>query len=341
MKRLCSICVRGGSKGVKNKNIRPLLGQPLLIYSLEQARRSRLFDYIAVSSDSIQILDIAQQWGVDYVIQRPPELATDQAAKLPAIQHCAKTVEKLSKTTFDVFVDLDATSPLRVEEDIKGAISLLEHQSTSSNVITGTPARRSPYFNLVERHENGNVALSGIVNHWRRMMLSSSAKIDDAVNILNHIGQIVFVIDDSQQLLGTITDRDLRKATLNRIGLGTNVSEIMNRNPAFVSETVDEEEIFTYFDKTKFLHLPVVDHLQRIVDVRSMNTVIRRQDAPPCFDLNASIYVWWRDSLMNSRHVIHHNTRLYVMPEERSVDIDSELDWKWVEFLLQQQQEVT
>ena len=52
MKRLCSVCARGGSKGVQNKNIRSLLGKPLLIHSLDQARQSGLFDCIVVSSDS-------------------------------------------------------------------------------------------------------------------------------------------------------------------------------------------------------------------------------------------------------------------------------------------------
>jgi CMP-N-acetylneuraminic acid synthetase len=68
-----------------------------------------------------------------------------------------------------------------------------------------------------------------------------------------------------------------------------------------------------------------------------MKTIVRRQDAPPCFDLNASIYAWWRDSLLSARHVIQPKTRLYVMPDERSVDIDSELDFLWVEFLMNDQ----
>ena len=96
MKRLCSVCVRGGSKGVPNKNIRPLLGKPLLIHSLNQARDSGLFDCIVVSSDSQKILKLAKDWGVDHAIERPAELATDSAAKLPVIQHCFRTEETMS-----------------------------------------------------------------------------------------------------------------------------------------------------------------------------------------------------------------------------------------------------
>ena len=66
-------------------------------------------------------------------------------------------------------------------------------------------------------------------------------------------------------------------------------------------------------------------------------TIDRRQDAPECFDMNASIYAWWRNSLLNAQHVIQSRTLLYVMPEERSVDIDSEIDFLWVEFLMKYQ----
>ena len=64
-------------KGVPNKNIRSLLGKPLLLHSLDQARQSGLFDCIVVSSDSPKILQMAKEWGVDHAIERPEELATD------------------------------------------------------------------------------------------------------------------------------------------------------------------------------------------------------------------------------------------------------------------------
>lgn len=227
MRRLCTICARGGSKGVKNKNIRELAGKPLIAYSLEQARFSSLFDLIAVSSDTQSILDVARLHGADLTVTRPGELATDTAGKLPAIQHCVEEAERVSGSTFDVVVDLDATSPLRSVQDIQSAVKLLE-ESTVSNVVTGTRARRSPYFNLVELDQDGGVRLS------------------------------------------------------------------------------------------KSLPVPVV----------------RRQDAPQCYDLNASIYVWQREVLRNCCTVLGPGTRLFVMPEERSIDIDSELDFIIVEFLM-------
>lgn len=225
--RLCTICVRGGSKGVEGKNIRMLLGKPLIAHSIQQAKDSSLFQAVAVDSDSEQILDIARKWGADYLIKRPDELATDHAAKLPAIRHCVTETERFIGKSFDVIVDLDATSPLRIPDDIVQCVRLLEERGVS-NVITGAPARRSPYFNLVEVDELGVAHLS------------------------------------------------------------------------------------------KKLEIPVV----------------RRQDAPKCYDMNASIYVWRREVLFNNPTIFNADTLLYVMPEERSIDIDSELDFRFVEFIM-------
>ena len=61
----------------------------------------------------------------------------------------------------------------------------------------------------------------------------------------------------------------------------------------------------------------------------------RRQDVPACYDMNASIYVWSRDGLFQRRHPFNADARLFVMPEERSVDIDSPLDARIVRFLME------
>ena len=224
---LCTICARGSSRRAPGKNARVIAGRPLIAHTIEQARETGLFRHIAVSSDSPAILEAGRAAGADILVQRPDELASDTAAKPPAIRHCVEEVERRTGLTFDVMVDLDATSPLRIPADIKGAVDLLT-SSGCGNVITGAPAHRSPYFNLVERRANGTVSVSK----------------------------------------------------------------------------------------------PPVD------------AVFRRQDAPPCFDMNASIYAWTRAAFMTGPAVFMSDTRLYEMPAERSFDIDSELDWDIVEFLL-------
>jgi CMP-N,N'-diacetyllegionaminic acid synthase len=226
MKILCTICARAGSKGVTNKNLRLINGLPLIAYSLQQAVETKLFSQIAVSSDSSEIRTTAMAHGATFVVDRPTQMASDTAPKLPAIRHCVETTEK-EFGQFDIIIDLDATAPLRIAADIIGSLKLLT-ATNADNVITGTPAHRSPYFNLVEQDENGIVQLS----------------------------------------------KPLKDA------------------------------------------------------------VTRRQDSPKCFDMNASIYVWRRDALLNNPSLFVSSTRLFEMPRERSLDIDSEADFEMVEWMM-------
>lgn len=156
---ICTICARGGSKGVKNKNVRLLAGKPLVAHTVEQARASGLFTNVAVSSDSEEILSIAKEFGADVLVVRPDGMASDTSGKLPAIRHCFLEAEKTIGKTFAHAFDLDVTSPLRARKDLT-AVSELLMQNGVDNVITGAPARRSPYFNLVERHTDGSITLS-------------------------------------------------------------------------------------------------------------------------------------------------------------------------------------
>jgi len=159
MRRLCTICARGGSKGVPGKNTRLLAGKPLIAHSIEQARQSGLFANIAVSSDSDEILDVSHKFGADMLVKRPDEMATDAAAKCPAIKHCLGMVEQRTGQLFDIVVELQATSPNRIPEDIAGALGLLA-SSSSTNVVSGTAARNSPYYTIVERDAKGFLHIS-------------------------------------------------------------------------------------------------------------------------------------------------------------------------------------
>ena len=136
MKILCTICARGGSIGVKNKNIRLLNGKPLIAHSILQAKKSNLFDLIVVSSDSPKIRVTSQQWGADYVINRPKELATSTAPKIPVIQHAVSEIELMYGSKFDFIIDLDVTSPLRIIDDINGAFNMLVEHPKATNLVT-------------------------------------------------------------------------------------------------------------------------------------------------------------------------------------------------------------
>ena len=226
-KVLCTICARGGSKGVKNKNIKIINGKPLIAYTIEQARRSELFDHIVISTDSDKIASISEEFGAEVFFRRSDEMSSDIAGKLDVIKDAFIRSENFYKKKFDYLIDLDATSPLRSVEDIKNAFEQFI-ENDNDNLISAMPSRRSPYFNMVEVNNNGNVYLSKRMN----------------------------------------------------------------------------------------------------------DSIVRRQDAPKSYDMNASIYIWKRNIILNENSLFIKKTGLYIMPEERSIDIDNELDYDFVEFIM-------
>ena len=96
MINLCSIGMRAGSKGVKNKNLNLLNGKPLMAYAIEQARDTNLFDHIVVSTDS-EAIQKAIECGAESWFLRPSEMATDSAGKLPVINHTIQESENYFK----------------------------------------------------------------------------------------------------------------------------------------------------------------------------------------------------------------------------------------------------
>ena len=227
---LCTICARGGSKGVKNKNIKTINDKPLIAYTIEQAKKSGLFDHIVISTDSDDIANISEKFGAEVFFKRAADLSNDTAGKLEVIKDVFKRSEEYYNMKFDYLIDLDATAPLRSVADIEDSFKQFL-KNNNDNLITAMPSRKSPYFNLIEQDNNGKVFLS--------------KKLDTKIE--------------------------------------------------------------------------------------------RRQDSPNCYDMNASIYIWKRDVILNENSLFLDNTGLYVMPEERSIDIDCELDFEFVEFLMSKQ----
>lgn len=97
---------RGGSKGIPRKNLKPLCGKPLIAWTFEAAKASRLLDRYVVSTEDKEIAEEARRAGIE-VIERPEELATDEASTLSVLQHV------LTAVPADVLVLLQATSPIR------------------------------------------------------------------------------------------------------------------------------------------------------------------------------------------------------------------------------------
>lgn len=231
-KILVTIATRGGSKGVKNKNIKPLLGKPLIYYTLKQALSWPAASRIIVSTDSIEIADIVKKQNVDVPFIRSQELATDSCGKMFVIRDALVRCEKLYNEKFDIVVDLDVTSPVRTIQDLDNCLDIFLKYNPKT-LFSVVAAHKNPYMNMVEKDN------------------------EDKIQICKRL-----------------------------------------------------------FEK-----------------------ITRRQDAPLVYSLNASIYFYDRNYLLKDKDPfpINDNCRMYVMPDTAAIDIDREIDFKFLEFLLKDQ----
>ena len=156
MQILFTICGRAGSKGIKNKNIRNFVGKPLPYYTLSAidlfVRRTSLDIEcdIVINSDSPELLKMMEANPIKSVdiINRSLELGGDSIGKIAVINDCLNKMEEKKGYTYDMVVDLDITSPLRMVKDIENLIH--KHLDKQPDVTTSiTTARRNPYFNQV------------------------------------------------------------------------------------------------------------------------------------------------------------------------------------------------
>jgi CMP-N,N'-diacetyllegionaminic acid synthase len=224
-KILVTICARGGSKGVKNKNIRELDGKPLISYTLDLVKKSSLIDEYVVSTDSEEIIDVVKEQGFIVHFKRPANLAGGKVPRLDVVRHAVHWIENLNSIKYDIIVDLGVATPLKSVDDIELAIKMLVDEK-ASNIISVTPSSRNPYYNMVEEI-NGKISI----------VKTPKTKLTD------------------------------------------------------------------------------------------------RRDAPKVYDMNDGVYVWWYNVLFSNNSKFNDRTRLYIMPPQRSVDIDTEFDFTLAKFL--------
>ena len=129
MNNLCVIPARGGSKRIKQKNIRKFCGRPILEYSIETARTSGIFSRIIVSTDDEAIADVARKCGADVPFVRPADLSDDQTTLIPVISHATTASEEFYGEQFGNVCCLFATAPLLLPESIQAGLKLLDENS--------------------------------------------------------------------------------------------------------------------------------------------------------------------------------------------------------------------
>jgi len=139
-KILAVIPARGGSKRIPGKNIRNLMGKPLIAYSIQAAAKSKYVDRVVVSTDDKEIAGVSKNWGAQ-VIDRPSQLATDASKTIDAILHALSTLKKENYVP-QIVILLQPTSPLRTNFDIDNAIEIFQKNKCDS-VISVLGAERS------------------------------------------------------------------------------------------------------------------------------------------------------------------------------------------------------
>lgn len=118
------IPARGGSKSVPRKNLHPLLGKPLIAWSILSAQKAKNLDRLIVSTDDREIAEVATHYGAEVPFLRPVEIAADDTPDLPVFQHALHALREADGYAPDAIVHLRPTQPLRTAEEIDRAVEL-------------------------------------------------------------------------------------------------------------------------------------------------------------------------------------------------------------------------
>jgi CMP-N,N'-diacetyllegionaminic acid synthase len=220
-KVLAIIPARGGSKGIPQKNIKEVAGKPLIAWTIEEAKKSRYIDRLILSSDDMDIINVAKQWNCEVPFVRPAEISQDDTPSNALILHAIENIPG-----FDYIVLLQPTSPLRTVEDIDGCIEKCVFSSACA-CVSVAPTSKSPYW------------------------------------------------------------------------------------------------MYT-LDSTHYMH-PVLPAEKKAT---------RRQDLPETYSLNGAVYVGYIPWFIQTKTFVTSETQAYIMPIDRSFDIDSFLDLDICDFLL-------
>ena len=139
-KILAVIPARGGSKGLPNKNIKMLLGHPLIAYSIKAAKDSKRINRVIVSTDSEDIANVARQYNAEIPFMRPAELAQDLSTDLEVFIHLLGWLKENENYVPDIVVQLRPTSPVRFAAEIDDCIDkVLNSDAESLRIVTPSP----------------------------------------------------------------------------------------------------------------------------------------------------------------------------------------------------------
>lgn len=226
-KILAIIPARRGSKGIINKNIQLINDKPLIFFTIDVAKKSKLLDRILVSTDSEKIASIGKSYGAEVLNLRPKHLAEDNSSTIDVVQYELKNAEAYFNEIFDYVCVLQPTAPLRIVDDINKSIQLILDNEKSDSLIS--------CYEGTHVHPN-----------------------------------IMYI----------------------------------NRNSVYYPFLME-------------------------------NKLINRQDFDKVFVRNGAIYISSRNLILEKHRIVGDNPKVYLMPRERSINIDEQYDLKIVRLLME------
>ena len=188
---LCVIGARGGSQGHPGKNIKELLGKPLIAWTIEAALQTPEIDKVIVSTDSKEIATIALEFGAETPFVRPDFLSGSEVGKFDVWKHALESCEKYYNEEYEIFIDLDCTNPLRDSSDISNTIKQLRESIVRGvdTVFTICEARKNPYFNMVEEVDDGSLCMSNTLG-------STVIRRQNAPSVYEHVASIYTMLPE-------------------------------------------------------------------------------------------------------------------------------------------------
>lgn len=181
---LVVITARGGSKGIPGKNIKPLCGKPLLLYSIDAARSIAPDNRICLSTDSEEIAQVAKGYGLSVPFMRPAELSTDTASSDSVLKHALNFWSENYGTTIDAVVLLQPTSPFRTKQHLTEALAL--YDDDVDMVVSVSEAAANPYYDCYEEDADGYLKLSkGEIRPVRRQEAPKAWQTNGSIYIIN------------------------------------------------------------------------------------------------------------------------------------------------------------
>jgi CMP-N-acetylneuraminic acid synthetase len=147
---LCVIPARGGSKRLPRKNIRMLWGKPLIVYTIEAAKKASHISDFLVSSEDNEIIEVARKYNAPVPFVRPAELSGDKIRNIDVVDHALRFMEGAKGITYDIIVLLQPTSPVRDPGHIDRAVELLWNSDCDSLAsVKGPFKKRDPILKAI------------------------------------------------------------------------------------------------------------------------------------------------------------------------------------------------